>query len=112
MSTEDSHPAQTDKARQVYPVMFFGDDSNGSPVTDFRPIVMPADAVEEKPGPKEKSAPEPAGSSVQTVETAKTETKSEPPAKTVEKPAAKVNGPTKATSLGTPASSSPKTTGN
>jgi len=61
MSTEDNHPAQSaDTARPVYPVTFFDGsrDQRDSPITDFRAIVLPADAEEPKAAPKEEPAPE------------------------------------------------------
>jgi hypothetical protein len=105
MSDKDKHPAQ-DTARPIYPVSFFGTDSQDPTITDWRAQVLPADAPEEEPAPKASSAPEPAVSSESLTENG-------PPAPVppAPAPAEKDNTPPKVPSPGSPTSSAPKAPG-
>lgn len=110
MSDKDSHPAQADTARPVYPVIL--DKSHvTSPHTDWRAQILPAEAPDEDEGgmgtPKGFYAPEPAASS----ESPKTEEPQTRVTTAPEAPATKDSGVPKAPSgPGSRPSSAPKTT--
>lgn len=106
MSEKDNHPASSDTARPVYPVIFEGQDGPNTNFTDWRAKPVPSDAPEEEVGPKASSVPEPASSS----ESPKT-VAVKAPASPAQAPATKASGLNKASAPGTPGSSSPKTTG-
>lgn len=92
------------KEQEAVEIFVAAMDFNEGPYTDFRPVVLPADAPEEakeEADPKVDSAPEPVDSSESPQEIEPTPTESPAPA-----PAAKDNSAPKAPSRGPSTSSS------